>query len=62
MNAQKQVMIEECPRCGCDHPTTLERMMQKGDGEGDWEWWGMCPVVEQPVLVAEDENGNLSDE
>lgn len=58
MDAGKRADMTECPRCGADHELKLEYLV--GDRD-NWQYWGMCPVVGQPVLIETNDRGDPED-
>lgn len=45
-------LIENCPRCGKNHGKCVLKQLAKQHGNGGWSHWCMCPVTEEPILVA----------
>ncbi len=43
------IMVRQCQRCGQDHEMDFAPLANPVD---EYAWWGMCPVIEQPVLLA----------
>lgn len=61
VDALQKVEISDCPRCGGTHNAVAEYLVNPPDDE-DWRFWAACPVVEQPVMIAADDDGNLTGE
>lgn len=48
------VDIYLCARCGANHEgVEFKRFMSPmRDSDGAiWEWWGMCPLMNEPILL-----------
>ena len=41
--------ISRCARCGGDHKD-LE-FLPLVNASDEWNWWAMCPQIEQPILM-----------
>lgn len=41
--------ISSCARCGHSHEITLQKF--KKNGVLDFEYWGMCPTLNEPIMV-----------
>jgi hypothetical protein len=57
--------VFHCARCDTDHEG-LEFKQFNGnlitDSDGTWDWWGICPVTGDPILLRIlDEHGELVD-
>lgn len=46
--------VVNCARCGGDHAALIYKKLQQPIEDGDltlWEWWTLCPVTEEPILM-----------
>lgn len=46
----RYIDVRDCRRCGADHDHVLFQQLSNPI-DGKWKWWGMCPVLSQPVLL-----------
>lgn len=64
-DSHRKVTISECPRCRGDHPAVVELLVNPpadDETDEDWTYWAQCPTTDQPLFIAEDDDGNLTGE
>jgi hypothetical protein len=44
-----KILVKNCARCGQDHEVEFREFVQ--NGVGDLTHWGMCPVLNEPILM-----------
>jgi hypothetical protein len=44
-----RVNVVDCQRCGETHEMVFQPLANAID---EWQFWGMCPITAQPVLLA----------
>lgn len=42
--------VSGCARCGDDHDRVTFAEFQHNP-HGQYEWWGMCPALQEPILL-----------
>ena len=47
METEKK-FVKGCQRCGTDHEIEFRHLTNPAD---EWNWWGVCPVTNEPVLM-----------
>lgn len=64
-SAPKPILVKRCARCGEDHEVKFKRFKHNPItcDEGEYTHWGMCPSLEEPVLmyITEREDGEGND-
>jgi hypothetical protein len=51
--SHERFLIQDCPRCGSDHPLLTEALINSDE----IDYWGKCPVANQPVLITDGPDG-----
>ena len=44
-----KLMVKHCARCNNDHE--VEFVEFQHFGIGDCNWWGMCPYINEPIIM-----------
>lgn len=44
----KKINVRQCQRCGQDHVMEFTPLTNPAN---EYEWWGMCPNLKEPVLL-----------
>ena len=44
-----KTLVKKCARCGNDHEVEFKEFQHFGIG--DCNWWGMCPYINEPILM-----------
>ena len=44
-----KTLVKKCARCGNDHEVEFKEFQHFGIG--DCNWWGMCPYINEPVIM-----------
>ena len=44
-----KIMVKHCARCNNDHE--MEFVQFQHFGIGDCNYWGMCPYINEPVIM-----------
>jgi len=56
MNETYTTMVYHCARCGQDHEMTFRKFTRRAIEDDDgvlWQWWGLCPITSEPVLMSD---------
>lgn len=55
METEKLITVHKCARCRLDHPNLKFNKFKNNSIEDcngvAWDWWGLCPVTLEPILL-----------